>query len=67
MADAAILIVAIFRNKAPSITVRCLFTAPGSFSERDELRALGRVLKAHGARYSSYIRDVSDGVHEVLA
>src|SRR5215217_5326158 len=25
-----------------------LFTAPGCFSERDELRALGRVLKAHG-------------------
>ncbi|HUH84598.1 MAG TPA: amidohydrolase family protein [Stellaceae bacterium] len=36
-----------------------LFTAPGCFSERDELRALGRVLKAHGARYSSHIRDES--------
>ena len=44
-----------------------LFTAPGSFSERDELRALGRVLKAHGARYSSHIRDESHGVHEAVA
>jgi N-acyl-D-amino-acid deacylase len=44
-----------------------LFTAPGSFSERDELRALGRVLKAHGARYSSHIRDESHAVHEAVA
>jgi N-acyl-D-aspartate/D-glutamate deacylase len=44
-----------------------LFTAPGCFSERDELRALGRVLKAHGARYSSHIRDESHGVHEAVA
>ena len=44
-----------------------LFTAPGCFSERDELRALGRVLKAHGARYSSHIRDEAHGVHEAIA
>jgi len=44
-----------------------LFTAPGCFAERDELRALGRVLKAHGARYSSHIRDESHGVHEAVA
>jgi N-acyl-D-amino-acid deacylase len=37
-----------------------LFTAPGSFSERDELRA-------RGARYSSHIRDESHGVHEAVA
>jgi N-acyl-D-amino-acid deacylase len=44
-----------------------LFTAPGCFAEREELRALGRVLKAHGARYSSHIRDESHGVHEAIA
>lgn len=44
-----------------------LFTAPGCFAEPDELRALGRVLKAHGARYSSHIRDESHGVHEAVA
>ena len=44
-----------------------LFTAPGCFSERDELRALGHVLKAHGARYSSHIRDESHSVHEAVA
>jgi len=44
-----------------------LFTAPGCFSERDELRALGRILKAHGARYSSHIRDESHSVHEAVA
>jgi N-acyl-D-amino-acid deacylase len=44
-----------------------LFTAPGSFSERDELRALGRVLKAQGARYSSHIRDESHALHEAVA
>jgi N-acyl-D-amino-acid deacylase len=44
-----------------------LFTAPGCFAGRDELRALGRVLKAHGARYSSHIRDESQGVHEAVA
>jgi N-acyl-D-amino-acid deacylase len=44
-----------------------LFTAPGCFSERDELRALGQVLKAHGARYSSHIRDESHAVHEAVA
>ena len=44
-----------------------LFTAPGCFSERDELRALGRVLKPHGARYSSHIRDESHSIHEAVA
>ena len=44
-----------------------LFTAPGCFAEREELRALGRILKAHGARYSSHIRDESHGVHEAVA
>jgi hypothetical protein len=31
------------------------------------LGALGRVLKAHGARYSSHIRDESHAVHEAVA
>ena len=44
-----------------------LFTAPGCYSEAEELHDLGRVLKAHGARYSSHIRDESHGVHEALA
>ncbi len=44
-----------------------LFTAPGCYSEAAELRDLGRVLQAHGARYSSHIRDESHGVHEALA
>jgi N-acyl-D-amino-acid deacylase len=44
-----------------------LFTAPGCFADRDELRALGRVLRADGARYSSHIRDESHGVHEAVA
>ncbi|MFO1158936.1 MAG: D-aminoacylase [Reyranellaceae bacterium] len=44
-----------------------LFTAPGCFADRDELRALGHVLKAHGGRYSSHIRDESHGVHEAVA
>jgi N-acyl-D-aspartate/D-glutamate deacylase len=38
-----------------------LFTAPGSFSERDELRALGRVLKAHGARYGPAAQAAGNG------
>src|SRR5262249_15534508 len=45
----------------------CLFTAPGCFSDRGELRAPGRVLRAHGARYSSHIPDESHGVHEAVA
>lgn len=44
-----------------------LFTAPGCYSEPEELHDLGRVLKAHDARYSSHIRDESHGVHEALA
>ena len=44
-----------------------LFTAPGSYSEAAELRDLGHVLKLHGARYSSHIRDESHAVHEALA
>src|SRR3954451_194447 len=43
-----------------------LFTPPGLYAEPDELRALGRVLKQHGARYSSHIRDESHAVHDAV-
>ena len=44
-----------------------LFTPPGLYAEPDEIRALGRVLKQHGARYSSHIRDKSHAVGESVA
>ena len=54
-------------DSATDLLAGMALDAPGSFSERDELRALGRVLKAHGARYSSHIRDESHAVHEAVA
>jgi N-acyl-D-amino-acid deacylase len=44
-----------------------LFTPPGLHAEPEEIRALGRVLKQHGARYSSHIRDESHNVFEAVA
>jgi N-acyl-D-aspartate/D-glutamate deacylase len=48
-----------------------LFTAPGGFAGPDEILALARVLRRHGARYSSHIRDeanrVFDAVREAIA
>ena len=44
-----------------------LFTPPGLYAEPDEIRALGRVLKQHGARYSSHIRDELHAVHDAVA
>lgn len=44
-----------------------LFTPPGLHAEPEEIKALGRVLKQHGARYSSHIRDESHNVHEAVA
>src|SRR3954449_1634066 len=44
-----------------------LFTPPGLYAESDEIRALGRVLKQHGARYSSHIRDESHAVSDAVA
>lgn len=47
-----------------------LFTAPGSFSETEELVALGRTLETEGGRYFTHLRDegntVFDSVHETL-
>ena len=39
-----------------------LFTAPGSYAKRDEMIALGRVLKRHNALYFTHLRDESNGV-----
>ena len=48
-----------------------LFTAPGIYANAQELSALGHVLKAHGAAYSSHVRDESnhvfDAVREAIA
>jgi N-acyl-D-amino-acid deacylase len=43
-----------------------LFTPPGLYAEPDEIRALGRVLKQHGARYLSHIRDELHTVHDAV-
>jgi N-acyl-D-aspartate/D-glutamate deacylase len=44
-----------------------LFTAPGSYSEGEELVALGAVLKRHGALYFTHLRDESNRVHDAVA
>ena len=48
-----------------------LFTAPGAYAPPEELAALGRVLRRHGAGYASHIRDeanhVFDAVREAIA
>jgi N-acyl-D-aspartate/D-glutamate deacylase len=48
-----------------------LFTAPGGFAGPEEILALARVLKRHGAQYSSHIRDeanrVAEAVREAIA
>lgn len=44
-----------------------LFTAPGCYSKPEEMQALGRVVQAHGGRYSSHVRDESHCVHEAVA
>lgn len=44
-----------------------LFTAPGCYSKPEEMHELGRVVKAHGGRYSSHVRDESHCVHEAVA
>ena len=48
-----------------------LFTAPGCWAEAAEIHALARVLRRHGAAYSSHIRDeadrVTDAVREAIA
>lgn len=43
-----------------------LFTVPGNFADADEIHALARVLRRHGAAYSSHIRDEAAGVFEAV-
>lgn len=47
-----------------------LFTAPGINADEAEIHALARVLKSHGARYSTHLRDeanyVFDAVREAI-
>ena len=43
-----------------------LFTAPGNFAAPAEIHALARVLKRHGAAYSTHMRDEADHVFEAV-
>jgi N-acyl-D-amino-acid deacylase len=43
-----------------------LFTAPGSYAESEELLALGRVLRRHGAGYASHVRNEAGRVFEAV-
>ena len=48
-----------------------LFTAPGCYADPSEILALARVLRRHGAAYSTHVRDeadhVGDAVREAIA
>jgi len=43
-----------------------LFTPPGSYAQRDEMIALGHVLKRHNAGYFTHLRDESGKVLEAV-
>lgn len=43
-----------------------LFTAPGIHAGPEEVHALARVLKQHGARYSTHVRDEGNRVFEAV-
>jgi len=43
-----------------------LFTAPGNFADAAEIHSLARVLRRHGATYSTHMRDESDHVFEAV-
>jgi len=43
-----------------------LFTAPGAYADAAEIHALARVLRRHGAAYSSHIRDEANRVVEAV-
>ena len=43
-----------------------LFTAPGNFADAAEIHALARVLRRHGAAYSTHVRDESDHVFDAV-
>ncbi len=44
-----------------------LFTAPGAYADAAEIHALARVLRRHGAAYSSHIRDEANRVREAVS
>jgi N-acyl-D-aspartate/D-glutamate deacylase len=44
-----------------------LFTTPGSFAAPDEILALARVLRRHGASYASHIRNEANEVFDAVA
>jgi N-acyl-D-aspartate/D-glutamate deacylase len=43
-----------------------LFTPPGHFADIAEIVALARVLRRHGAAYSTHVRDEADGVFDAV-
>ena len=43
-----------------------LFTAPGSFSETEELVSLGQLLALHGARYFTHLRNEGNTVFDAI-
>src|SRR4029079_9431730 len=43
-----------------------LFTVPGNFADAAEIHALARVLRRHGAAYSTHMRDEADGVFDAV-
>src|SRR6185503_8796238 len=43
-----------------------LFTAPGNFADAKEIHALARVLRRHGAAYSTHVRDEADQGFEAV-
>jgi N-acyl-D-aspartate/D-glutamate deacylase len=43
-----------------------LFTAPGCFADSTEVHALARVLRRHGAAYSTHMRDEANRVGEAV-
>ena len=43
-----------------------LFTPPGAFASPEEMRALGHVLRCHGAAYASHVRNEAGGVFEAV-
>jgi N-acyl-D-aspartate/D-glutamate deacylase len=43
-----------------------LFTAPGHFADAGEIHALARVLRRHGAAYSTHVRDEAAGVFDAV-
>lgn len=43
-----------------------LFTAPGIYADEAEVHALARVLRQHGGRYSTHVRDEGNRVFEAV-